>query len=398
MGPDTALTIKEINTVCYIGAGTMGCANSLVAAISGYDVVIYDVSSESLLQVADRQREMGAYLVSTGYCSVEKLEASVARVCCEQHLQDAVAGADLVSESIIEDLAIKREVHNELDKLCPKKAILTTNTSGFLVSEIEDVVERGDRFAALHSHFGSPLIDIVRGPRTSSTTIDILERYVLSLKCAPLVLHKENRGYVYNALMGPVLTVALILVVEGLASKEQVDAAWMKHRRAKLGPFGLMDIFGLNVVYDGWQHREPDPREDVLIPKVNTLLESYLNRDEYGLKSGKGFYSYPNPEFEQSDFVDTEGETSIPHFSMTAALISNAILLASKDVANAQEIDRAWTVGLNLDTGPFEILDDMGVDAFRQLLHSDANILSSSDVKTVEEYLEQYEGGARAHA
>jgi enoyl-CoA hydratase/3-hydroxyacyl-CoA dehydrogenase len=159
-----------------------------------------------------------------------------------------------------------------------------------------------------------------------------------------------------------------------------------------------MDLFGLNVVYDGWKHRESDPRENVLKPKVAAFLEPYLNRGEYGLKSGKGFYSYPNPEYEQSDFVDIEGETSIPHFAMTAALISHAILLASKDIASAEEIDRAWTVGLNLDTGPFEILEDIGIDAFRQLLHSDANTLSPAETKTVEDYLEQHEEGGRARA
>ena len=267
------MTIEEIRKVCYVGAGTMGCANSLVAAVSGYDVVLYDLSSESLGQVSEKQHEMGAFLVGAGYCSAEELEAGAARISCVEDLQEAVAGADLVSESVIENLGVKRAVHEELDRLCPAKTILTTNTSGLLVSDIEDVVERGDRFAALHSHYGSPLIDIVRGPRTSDAIIDILERYVTSLNCVPLVLHKENRGYVLNAMLGPVLTIALLLVVEGIASKEQVDAAWMKHRRAPMGPFGMMDLFGLNVVYDGWQHRESDPRVDGLKPRVTALLE-----------------------------------------------------------------------------------------------------------------------------
>jgi enoyl-CoA hydratase/3-hydroxyacyl-CoA dehydrogenase len=392
------MTIKEINKVCYIGAGTMGCANSLVAAISGYDVAMYDLSNESLLQVADRHREMGAFLVGTGYCSVEELAASTARISCEQELNKAIANADLISESVIEDLDIKREVHDELDRLCPAKTILTTNTSGFLVSDIEDAVERGDRFAALHSHYGSLLVDIVGGPRTSAETIDILERYVSSQKCVPLVLHKENRGYVLNAMIGAVLSIALILVVEGIASKEQVDSAWMKHRRAPMGPFGMMDLFGLNVVYDGWQHREYDPREDALKPKVSALLEPYLNQGELGLKSGKGFYSYPSPVFELSGFLDNEGDTSIPHLAMTTALVSHAILLASNDVASPEEIDRAWMVGMTLDTGPFELLQSMGGDAFQALLHSEANTLSPSDTRTVEEYLEQYEEGGRARA
>ena len=392
------MTIDEIKTVCYVGAGTMGCANSLVAAVSGYDVVIYDVSKDSLAQVADKHEEMGAFLVASGYCSVEELVASAARISCEQDLKVAVEDADLVSESVVEDLRIKREVHGELDKLCPAKTILTTNTSGLLVSDIDDVVERGDRFAALHSHYGSPLIDIVGGPRTSESTVDVLQRYVLSLKCVPLVLRKENRGYVLNALLGPVLTTALVLVVEGIASKEEVDAAWMKQRRAPMGPFGMMDLFGLNVVYDGWQYRELNPEEDALRQKVNVLLKSYLNQGEYGSKSGKGFYSYPNSEFEQAGFLDIEGDASISHYAMTTTLISNAILLASNDIASREEIDRAWTVGMTLDTGPFALLEEMGSAVFLQLLASDANTLSPDDTKTVEQYLAQYEDATRVSA
>jgi enoyl-CoA hydratase/3-hydroxyacyl-CoA dehydrogenase len=384
------MTISEVRKVCFFGAGTMGCANSLVAAVSGYEAVIYDVSKESLERVAEMQKGMGAFLVGSGYCSAEELEASTARIICEADLRTAIENADLVSESVFEDLDVKREVHHKLDTLCPAKTILTTNTSGLLVSDIEDVVERGDRFAALHSHYGSPLIDIVGGSRTSKATIDLLERYVHSLKCVPLVLHKENRGYVLNAMLGPVLATALILVVEGIAGKEQIDATWMKHRRAPMGPFGMMDLFGLNVVHDGWQHRESDARIDLLKPKVTKLLGSYLDRGEYGSKSGKGFYTYPNPAFEQPGFVDLDEDSMTPHFAMTATLIGNALLLASNDIASREEIDRAWTVGMTLDTGPFAMLEEMGIAGFQQLIVSDGNTFTPSETSTINQYLAQY--------
>ena len=85
-------------------------------------------------------------------------------------LHEAIANADLVSESVFEDLDLKRDVHRALDQAAPSHTILTTNTSALLVSDIEDVVERGDRFAAMHSHLGSLLVDIVGGPRTSPAT------------------------------------------------------------------------------------------------------------------------------------------------------------------------------------------------------------------------------------
>ncbi len=383
------MTIEEINTVCFIGAGTMGSANSLVAAVSGYTVVVYDLSAENLEKVKENHVGIGAFLLATDYCSAQELEAGVSRVRLEHDLAKAVADADLVSESIVEDLDVKRTVHAALDRLCPAKTILTTNTSALLVSDIESAVDRGEQFAALHSHYGSALIDIMSGPRTSEQTIDVLNRYVISLNCVPLLLRKENRGYVLNAILGSVLTTAMVLLVEGIASKEEIDAAWMKHRAAPMGPFGMMDLFGLNVVYDGWRKSESDPKLDSVKAKVIALLESYLIKGELGVKTGRGFYRYPDPVFQQPGFTQTEGEASTSHYAMTTSLIGNAILLAENDVATPAEIDRAWTVGMTLDTGPFSLLEQIGTDAFLQLLTSFDTVVLPEEKLVIERYLAQ---------
>jgi 3-hydroxybutyryl-CoA dehydrogenase len=392
------MTIKEIETVCFVGAGTMGCANSLVAAVSGYNAVLYDIAEESLGRVVATHAEMGAYLVGTGYCSADDLVAAAARVTCVGDLAEATSNADLVSESVIEELSVKRKVHGELDRLCPAKTILTTNTSSMLVSDIEDVVKRGDRFAALHSHLGSPLVDIVGGPRTSAKTIDILTRYVLSNKGVPLVLKKESRGYILNALIGPVVTAALLLVIEGVASKEDVDRAWMLRHRAPMGPFGMMDLFGLNVVYDGWQHRPSDPVTDLVRPKITEFLGGYVQCGALGQKSGNGFYDYPNPAFEQPGFLEDTSKTALPNDALNAALLRNAVMLAATEVAEPAEIDRAWTVGMSLDTGPFAMLDEMGVDAFFELLDSQTGFMQPADLDMAEKFLRQREGAMHASA
>lgn len=385
------MTIPEIKTVCYVGAGTMGCANSLVAAISGYDAIIYDIAEENLALVPAKHAEFGAYLVASGYCTAAELAAAAARVTCTSDLGEATENADLVSESVAEELHVKRAVHRQLDQLCPSHTILTTNTSSLLVSEIEDVVERGDRFAALHSHLRSPLVDIVGGPRSSSKTIDILTRYVLSTKLVPLVLKKESPGYVLNALIGPVVTTAMMLVIEGVACKEDVDRAWMLHRRATVGPFGLMDQFGLNVVYDSWQYKAPDSATDLVKAKILRFLDDYVQRGALGAKTGEGFYRYPNPAYEQAGFLEGGTEVAIPNYALILALVGNAILLASNDVADRDEIDRAWTVGMSQETGPFRLLDDLGIGAFLELLGSPASLLPPADVAQIRQYLSQPE-------
>ena len=383
------MTIEEIRTVCFVGAGTMGCANSLIAAVNGYDVTIYDVTKESLAKIPETQKAMAAYLVGSAYCSEEDIAAGFARIACVVDLATATADADLVSESVFEELSLKRKVHKQLDEICPAKTILTTNTSALLVSDIEDAVERGDRFAALHSHLGSPLVDIVGGPRTSAATIDVLERYVLSVKGVPLVLHKENPGYALNAMLGPVLTTAKLLVIDGVASIEDVDRAWMLHRKASIGPFGLMDAFGLNLIYDSWHHRQSDVIRAALKPKVLAFVTPYIERGELGQKTGKGFYSYPDPAYGEPGFLGGKPDVAVPHYAMTVALVGNAIVLAANDVLAPEEIDRAWMVGMSLDTGPFGILDDMGIDAFLELLGSDANVLPPEKTGQVVAYLEQ---------
>jgi enoyl-CoA hydratase/3-hydroxyacyl-CoA dehydrogenase len=384
------MTIKEIQTVCFVGAGTMGCANALIAAVSGYDVVIHDISAESLNQVAGRQREMAAYLVSTGYCGPDAIDVARQRTALVPDLGEATAQADLVSESVLERLDLKREVHRQLDELCPPKTILTTNTSALLVSDIEDVVRRGDRFAALHSHLGTLLIDIVGGPRTSPETIEILKRYVLSLKGIPMVLKKEHRGYLLNAMLGPVLTTGMALVIGGAATMEDVDRAWMIHRKAPMGPFGMMDLFGLNLILDSWQHQKPKPGLAELRGMAIAFLAPYVERGELGMKSGKGFYAYPDPAYQQDGFLEAARDVSIPHYALTLALIQNALLLAASDVAEPHEVDRAWMAGTMLDAGPFGILDQMGIDTFVSLSGSQPGSLTADDAARVAAYLQPY--------
>jgi 3-hydroxybutyryl-CoA dehydrogenase len=277
--------VREISKVCFVGAGTMGCFNALVAALSGYRAVLYDAQAEALARVPATQQEMAAFLVGSGYCLPADLPEAFERITTTGNLAEAVAGAGLVSESVFEDLELKRKIHAELDRLCEPATILTTNTSALLVSDIEDAVGRGERFAALHSHLGAPLVDIVGGPRTSAATIDLLERYVRSLRGIPMVLEKEHKGYAFNALMGPLLTTALMLVVEGLATHEEVDRAWMVNRKAPMGPFGMMDLFGLNVVYDSWRGEDPDSALGPVRAKILPYLAPRVERGDLGMKT-----------------------------------------------------------------------------------------------------------------
>jgi 3-hydroxybutyryl-CoA dehydrogenase len=384
-------TIEEIDTVCFIGAGTMGCSNALVAAVSGYQVELFDISAETLKQVPKRFKEFATFLVGAGYCSATAVKAAFDRISVGADLAKATANADLVSESAYENLEVKREVHRQLDEVCPEKTILTTNTSGLLVSDIEDVVQRGDRFAALHFYLGSRLVDIVAGPRTAPETIDILSRYAESLSLVPMVLNKEHPGYIMNALLASVLMRACALVVEGIASVEEVDRTYMRRLKSPMGPFGIMDMIGLGLV--AGQTKETDRGAELpeLQKKIVAYLNSFVERGELGMTSGKGFFSYPAPAYQAAGFLSYEDDDSAIHDALVSPLIRSGVLIAIKDVADPEDIDRTWMVATSQEAGPFGLLLSMGVEKFLEvsrdtqtrfgLLTADQNELIENYVK-----------------
>lgn len=381
--------IDEIRTACFVGAGTMGCVNSLVSAVSGYEAVLYDLDPGMLEQAPVRQREFADFMVAIGYCREDEIIAALDRIRMTTDPTDAAARADLVSESVVERLDVKREVHRRFDELCPPHTIITTNTSSLLVSEIEGAVHRGRRFAALHSHLGSPLYDIVGGTDTSSATIDLLRRYVLSLGGVPLVLRREHRGYVVNGLIGALTSTALQMHVRGEATAESLDRAWMLHRSAPIGPFGLLDLFGLDVVVDNLRNAVEDADRRTRRAEVLPLLHDMLERGRLGTKAGGGFYDYPDPVFQLPGFLDDRSGTVALHRHLVAAVIHRAALLAAAGVADPVDIDRAWVAAMGLDIGPLELLDRIGLVEFLVMSreHVDAGLVSGADAAEVEAFV-----------
>ncbi|MGA1163617.1 MAG: 3-hydroxyacyl-CoA dehydrogenase NAD-binding domain-containing protein [Ilumatobacteraceae bacterium] len=356
--------IDEIRTVAYVGAGMMGCVNSLVAAVSGYQVVLYDASVDMLASVVERQAGIGAYMVGIGYCTPDALTAGLERVTTASELAAALVGADLVSESIYEDREAKRSVFERVEELASSDTIITTNTSALMVSDLEDVVERGDRFAALHSHLGAPLYDIVGGPRTSPETIDILRRFVESLGGTPMVLKKEHPGYVFNSMNGQVMLMAMQLILDRRATVEDVDRAWMTDRSAPMGPFGMMDLFGLDLMRDSWSTPTNDAHREAVRKRVEPFLTEMVDAGHLGQKSGSGFYTYPQPAYQQADFADAEPPSKTASNALMAAVVIAAMRIEANDVADRADIDAAWCAATGQTTGPFGILENIGVDSF----------------------------------
>jgi enoyl-CoA hydratase/3-hydroxyacyl-CoA dehydrogenase len=382
------MQISEIRTVCFIGAGTMGRFNALMAAAAGYEAILYDLSTAVLDEAREQIGAMAAMLVHVGFFSEDEIHTAVQNIRVEADLALAVQDAQLISESVAERLDIKRSVHQELDLACPSTAILTTNTSTLLVSQIDGALPSDRQFAALHSHLGARLIDIVSGTHTSAATIDILRRYVLSINGVPLILKKESPGYVLNTLLGSLLGMALGLMLKGGMSIEDIDRAWIQGAKAPMGPFGMIDLFGLDVVHDSWAHQQSDPQNADLRTKVIALLSSNINAGKLGMKSGQGFYQYPAPSYEDADFV-ADGTGGDLYKILAGTVIEQAILLAKSEVATTSDIDRAWMCGTAALQGPFGDLDEQGIATFLSAYrgYRDLGIFTPAKAEMVEGFL-----------
>jgi len=166
-------------------------------------------------------------------------------------VKTAAQNTDLISESIPENHALKREVHARFESLCPQHTIITTNTSSLSVSEIAIAFHRPEIFAAMHFHSGlAPLVDIMAGAKTASEIINKLKEFVKSVGLIPMVMRKETPGYFYNNILIAMNMMSLKLAATGSGTPRDIDRAWMMVTGNPIGPFGILDAVGINVAHD----------------------------------------------------------------------------------------------------------------------------------------------------
>ena len=296
------MTIDEIKKICLIGAGSIGCWNSLLFASAGYECVVYDLSEEALASAPERQQWHIAMAQARGIFTPEQVEVAKKRISYTSSLETALEGVDLVSESVLEKLELKRKVHQEIEALCSPDVILTTNSSSLLVSDIEDAVSRRDKFAALHTNMLGRLMEVVPGPKTDPKVVDILTRFVVSCNQAPVVMLKEKDGYLANSMLFSWLKTSVLLVADGYGTFTDVDRSWCAVHNVPIGPIALADGIGLDVISDIFDAQYTKSGDEDF-KRAADFLRTYLQRGLLGMKSGEGFYTYPNPAWEQPEFV-----------------------------------------------------------------------------------------------
>jgi len=303
------MQVEDIKKVLIIGAGTMGHQIGFVCAAGGYEVTVYDVFPEMLADAQKRTTHLAKRLTGRGMIEPGKGNAALKLMNFTDDPKEAGRDADLVSESIPEDPKLKGEVFGRFDQICPKNTIFTSNTSSLLPSMFAEATGRPERFLALHFHDVAltKIVDVMPHAKTKTEIVEITAAFAKNIGQIPIVLQNEQSGYLFNNMLMALLDSSLTLASRKIAPICDIDRSWMGVMHSPTGPFGIMDSIGLDAVLKVVSYWA-EIRDDEKARKNATFVKSYVDKGRFGVKSGQGFYSYPDPDFTHADFV--KGKTA----------------------------------------------------------------------------------------
>ncbi|MFZ4669103.1 MAG: 3-hydroxyacyl-CoA dehydrogenase family protein [Microthrixaceae bacterium] len=280
-----------IERVGILGSGIMGSGIAEVAAKSGYEVVLRSRQQATADAMLTSLEKSLAKQVERGKLEQATADEVRARVSATDDLAQ-VADCDLVIESVVEDLEIKRALFAELDGICKESTILATNTSTLPVVEMAVSTGRADKVCGVHFFNPAPamaLVEIVRPLTASDETIAECRAFAEACGKSPVEV-KDRAGFIVNALLFPYLNNAVRMLENGTASAEDIDSAMKGGCGFPMGPLALLDLVGLDTsvaILDALYDEFRDPNYAAM-----PVLRRMVAAGQLGRKSGAGFYDY----------------------------------------------------------------------------------------------------------
>jgi 3-hydroxybutyryl-CoA dehydrogenase len=281
----------QIKTVGVLGAGQMGLGIAQAAARAGYDTIMAKATPGSLDAHKGKIEKQLQKDVEKGKLAAADMGALLERLKWTTHLHD-LANVDLLIESIVEELPVKREHFERLDEIVQNDAIFATNTSTLTVTELAAATERPDKFVGLH--FFNPvhamkLVEVAPALGTAQSTVDAAIAFAKALGKVPVVV-KDSTGYIVNRLLVPYMVDAIRCLESGIGSAADIDTAMMNGANHPMGPLALADFIGLDIVFHMASLLHDEYKESRLTPP--RILRRMVLAGILGRKSGKGFYDY----------------------------------------------------------------------------------------------------------
>ncbi|MGB3633505.1 MAG: 3-hydroxyacyl-CoA dehydrogenase family protein [Rubrobacteraceae bacterium] len=285
--------IDKVSKILVIGAGAMGSQIGMVCSLAGYEVAVQDID-ENMLEEARKQLEKRmARNVEKERNSQKEVDAAFGRMDFTTDLEGPATESDVVIEAAVEKLDVKREIFAQLDEVAPEHAILATNSSTIVSSQIADATSRPDQVCNMH--FFNPAlvmkcVEVVRGPETSDATVETTVELTHRIGKAPVILEKEISGFVANRILGALRDEAIYLYENGISSFEDIDTACKTALGHPMGPFELMDLTGIDIGYyvKMARYEESGDPED----KPSKSVEEKFEKGDLGRKTGTGWYEY----------------------------------------------------------------------------------------------------------
>ncbi|MCU1448471.1 MAG: 3-hydroxyacyl-CoA dehydrogenase [Acidimicrobiales bacterium] len=282
------MTVKRVGIV---GSGIMGAGIAEVAAKNGHEVVLRSRTQEKADSTVAGMEKSLTKQVEKGKLSDEDRQGTLQRVTGTSDLGE-LAACDLVIESIVEDLAAKKHLFNELDRICGESTIIATNTSTLPVIELAMETGRPNKVCGVHFFNPAPLmslVEIVRPLTADDETVAEVRAFAEACGKSPVEV-KDQAGFIVNALLFPYLNNAVRLLEGGVASRDDIDEAMKGGCNFPMGPLALLDLVGLDTSLAIIEALYAEFRDPNYAPVP--LLKRMVAAEQLGRKSGKGFYDY----------------------------------------------------------------------------------------------------------
>lgn len=292
--------------VGIVGAGTVGSRMAYQCVLHGKDAYVFDTSPAALEQAMINNRQ---WLAQTA--QVRDVEAAISRLNRCATLGECVGDVELVVETVPGDLELKRQVFTEIDRVAPPDALIVTNSSSTPSSSLAEATTRPDK--VLNVNFNDPLhdgllLEVMGHSETAAKSVAAVERLVRSINLVPIVIKREIMGFAFNRIWRAVKREALHLVDGGYTDFEDIDRAWMLSFGSHWGPFGRMDEIGIDVVRDiemRYYLQSDDDRD-----KPPEFLDRLVAQGGLGVKTGRGFYTYPAAEYTRPGWLRKEAPST----------------------------------------------------------------------------------------
>lgn len=283
-----------MNNFSVIGSGVMGRGIAYTAALNGFDVKLYDIDEAALESAKDYIKAEMNKSAKRGFISAEAAEDALKSIAYTNDFKETAETADIVVEAVLENIDLKIDIFKRLDKYCPEHTLLATNTSTMSPTEIGAQLSRPNKLLAMH--FFNPvhkmkLIEIIRGLDTSDETVALAKKVGERLGKQTVEIN-EFPGFVTSRMNCLIGNEAMNMLMEGVASAEDIDKALKLGLNHPMGPLELADLVGLDTRLRNMEYLYRNLGEKY---RPCPLLIKYVKAGRLGRKSGSGFYNYRNP-------------------------------------------------------------------------------------------------------